>query len=381
MKRVLTKTVAYVSGTRADFGLMSGTLGAIRDSRRLRLHLYATGMHCMPEFGSTFREVKKAFPAVKKIDVRIQNDSPEALATYMADCVGAMTREFIRHKPDCALVLGDRAEMLATACACVYLGIPVVHVHGGDTSGTVDDVVRHTITKLSHVHLPATQESSGRIRRLGEKPWRIHVVGSPSLDALKEGQLLSKRKTYALLRIEAARPYILLTLHPEVSQPAINERRTHIVLSALETTKLPIVIVYPNADPGHSGIVRVIESKREHHLYRIYTNLPYMEFLSVAKYAAVWVGNSSAGIIESPSIHVPVVNVGARQNGRTAAKNIVTVPFSAAQITKAVNKSLTDKRFLRMIAGIKNPWGDGHTAARIVHILETLKLSERLMQK
>lgn len=381
MKNQNIKTIAYVTGTRADFGLMNSILTAIQNTPLLRLNLYAIGMHTMKKFGYTFDEVKAGFPSAKKIDVRIRNDSREAMSRYMSDCIQAITAEFILKRPDVVLVLGDRAEMFAVASACLYLGIPVAHIQGGDKSGTVDDVTRQAITKLSHLHFPATKESMKRLILSGEEHSRIHVVGSPSLDFIRQKTLLSKQKTYGILHIPLSERYVLMTLHPETSNVASNRHNVRVVLSAIETINLPTVIIYPNADPGNSVIIEAIEKKRKNSRYHIYRNMSYEQFLSVARYAAVWIGNSSAGCIESPSLHVPVVNVGSRQKGRTIAKNIVNVSFDSKDIVKAMHQSLTDKRFLHMIARMRNPWGDGHTANRITHVLKGLEVNDRLLQK
>lgn len=375
------RTIAYVSGTRADFGLMSGVLAAIQKSPLLRLRLYAIGMHNMRKFGYTFDEVKSAFPTVKKIEVMIKNDSSESMSRYLSDCVTMITSEFIHHKPDLALVLGDRGEMLAVACACLYLGIPIAHIHGGDITGTVDDTVRNVITKFAHIHFSATKESANRLKTLCEEPWRIHIVGSPSLDNIREARLISKQVIYAMLHIPVTQPYILLTLHPETNSRSLIRRNIEILLSAIETTKLPVVVIYPNADPGSSVIIEALEMKRRNPCYHIYQNMPYIQFLSVAKHAAVWIGNSSAGCIESASLRVPVVNVGSREIGRIKTKNILNVPFSLKKIKKALQQSLTDRTYLRKISHARNPWGGGHAAERIAKILEEVNINQKLLEK
>jgi UDP-hydrolysing UDP-N-acetyl-D-glucosamine 2-epimerase len=357
------RTIAYVSGTRADFGLMTGILRAIEAHPKLGLHVYAMGMHLMPKFGYTYDEVRRVFQHTKKIHATIRSDSRVAMSRYLADCVTSVTSEFSRNRPDVALVLGDRTEMLAVACACMYLGIPVAHIHGGDVSGTIDDVVRDVITKLSSIHFPATSAAAKRLRSLGVDRDRMYVVGSPSLDAIVHWQHRMQKQRY-----------ILLLLHPENESRAQNLRNVRIVLSALEHFHVPLIIIYPNADPGGSAIIGEIEKQRRNPLITIFRSIPYEKFLSVAGRASVWVGNSSAGIIESPSLQVPVVNLGDRQKGRIRGANVIDVPFDKHLIRRAVEKSLTNTAYLRKISRIRNPWGDGKTAQRIVKILASHKI-------
>jgi len=381
MENKKIKRIAYVSGTRADFGLMTSVLFAIEKSPELVLQMYATGMHLMPEFGNTFEEVKRSFPRVQKIHAVIKTDTSEALACYFSDCIRDVILTFAQNRPDMALVLGDRAEMLAVASACLYLGIPVAHIHGGDVSSTVDEVTRHTITKLSHIHFPATKEAALRIRSMREESWRIHTIGSPSLDTILAKQRVSDDEVFRFLHISKSEKYILVTLHPETSSLSQNRKNIREVLSAVRRFGMPIVIIYPNADPGNSVIIEEIEKNRKDPLFRIFKSILYDLFIGVEKNASVWVGNSSAGIIESVSFHKSVVNVGMRQEGRTKAKNVIDVPFRKMDIADAIHRSLTDSDFLRMIAKIKNPWGNGHTASRVVQILETIEINQKLLMK
>jgi len=374
----LMKKIAYVSGTRADFGLMTHVLTAISINPMFHLDVYATGMHLMPKFGYTFGEVKEKFQTVKKINSVIESDSKESMSKFFSSCMSLVVSEFINNRPDIALVLGDRGEMLAVASACLYLGIPVAHIHGGDVTGTVDEVVRHAITKLSHIHFPATYEAAKRIRKMGEEAWRIHVVGSPSLDAIRQQKFTTKNETCGFLHIGQNENYLLLTIHPD---GVLNRKNVEEILAAVKTFHMPIVVIYPNADEGSDSIISAIEKNRQNPLFHIYKNIPFSQYLSIKKEAGVWIGNSSAGIIESPSFHVPVVNIGPRQNGRISSPNIINVAYKKKCIEDAIATSLTDKAFLRMIRTIRNPWGDGKSADRIIRELEKLKIDEKLLMK
>lgn len=375
------KKIAYITGTRADFGLMSDVLVGIQTSPQLRLQIYAIGMHLMDKFGFTLKEVQKNFPNAKKITLMPSEDSAEGMSKYFAESVSGLTREFTRSRPDIVLVLGDRAEMLAAACAGLYLNIPVAHIHGGDRSGTIDNTVRHTITKLSHIHFPATREAAKDIEHMGEEKWRIHVVGSPSLDSIHHMQRVSVKNVFAYLGIPVNKRYILLTVHPDAIEPEINKQNMKQVIAAVRTFNMPVIAIYPNADPGSSGIIGELEKEKEQSYFHVYKSIEYSMFVSVIKHAAVWVGNSSAGIIESPSLKIPVINLGDRQKGRTRAKNIFDVPFNKLLLMEAMQRALTDKSYLRMIAHVRNPWGDGHSADRIVDVLVNLEINSKLLTK
>jgi len=299
----------------------------------------------------------------------------------LSDCMREIIQAFIRKRPDMALVLGDRAEMLAVSLACLYLRIPVGHIHGGDITGTIDETTRHTITKLSHIHFAATYNGAKRIRQMGEESWRIHMVGSPSLDGILSKRIISAVEVCKFLHIPCQQKYILLTVHPETDSTIQNQKNICEVLSAVQTFNMPVIIIYPNADPGSMKMIKEIEKYRRNPLFRIYESIPYDLFLAIEKNASVWVGNSSAGIIESASFHKPVVNIGNRQEGRVRTKNVIDVPFQKKAIVEAIKRSLTDHDFLRMIAAVRNPWGDGKSAKRIVKILHGLRLDQTLLTK
>lgn len=375
------KTIAYISGTRADFGLMTSVLSAIERTSELDLQIFATGMHLMPKYGYTFKEVKEFFPNVQKIHVLIEHDTQEALSYFLSDCTKEIIRVFVRKRPDMVLVLGDRAEMLAVSLACHYLGIPVGHIHGGDNTGTIDEITRHAITKLSHIHFAATRDAARIIRQMGEESWRIHMVGSPSLDRILSKQMIPKTHVYKFLHMQFLQKYILLTLHPETDSKIQNQKNICEVLSAVHTFDIPVVVIYPNADPGNIIMIKEIEKYRRNPLFRIYQSVPYDLFLAIEKNASVWVGNSSAGIIESASFHKPVVNIGNRQEGRVKTKNVIDVPFRKKAIVEAIKRSLTDADFLRMIAAVRNPWGDGKSGDRIVRIISALKINQKFLTK
>ncbi len=375
------KKVMYVSGTRADFGLMIPILKAIEKSDGLELEIYATGIHLMSEFGKTVNYVKKEFPRVKVIKADFKTDNRLSTVKFISKFIGNLINKLTHNRPDIVLVLGDRPEMLSVATTCLYLGVPVAHIHGGDKSGTVDETARHAITKLSHIHFAATKDSAERIRKMGEEKWRIHVVGAPALDTILNEQLPTKKEIYRQLNLDKNKKFILVTLHPisENVEKAGNQEK--IVLAAVKKFRLPIVIIYPHADAGGRKIIKVIEEEKNNSLFHIFPSLNHKQFLALERETVVWVGNSSGAMIESSSFRTPVVNIGTRQSGRQRGNNVIDVDYDREQIETAIEKSLNDKKYLNSLAKIKNPWGDGKTTSRVAKILENIKIDSRLLTK
>lgn len=374
------KKIAYISGTRADFGLMVPVLKSIEKSQKLELQLYMTGVHLMPEFGRTSDLVKKQFPKVSAIGAIFPTDDRLGMAIFMGEYINKLVKILNKNKPDLVLVLGDRVEMLCTAIACVYLGIPTAHLHGGEKTSTLDEISRQAITKLSTLHFAATKKSAERIRKMGEEPWRIYIVGAPALDTILNEKLPSKEKVFKKLGLNLDKKIILVSQHPVTEQINNAGKQMEETLAAVRFFNIPTVVVYPHPDPGGRKIIKVIERMKGDKLIFIFPSLEHKDFLVLEREAAVIVGNSSAAMIESSSFHTPVVNIGDRQKGRERGDNVIDVDYNREQIKKAIEKSLNDKDYLKKISKIKNPWGDGRAAERVRKILEEVKL-ENILNK
>lgn len=364
------KTVAYVTGTRADFGLMTPVLLAIAGSTGLRLRVYATGMHLMPEYGNTVEQVERAFPGAKRISRIPPSTDRQGMATFHGALTQELARVFTDERPDIVLVLGDRVEMLATANACLYLGIPVAHIHGGDVSGTVDDVARHAITRLASIHFPATTDAAARIRRMDVDASRIHVVGAPALDTILHRPLPTREEVCQRVGIGSTQPFLLVTQHPVSETHEQAGEEMHATLDAVASFDMPVVVSYPNTDAGSRDMIAAIEERRSDPRFRVIPSLPYPVFLALEREAAAWIGNSSAGVIESTSFKTPVINVGTRQQGRLRGANVIDVPHNRVAIRTAIHRALHDAAFRASLRDVVNPWGDGRTGIRIAKILE-----------
>lgn len=375
------KKIAYITGTRADFGLMTSVLKEIEKNERLSLDVYATGMHLMKKFGNSVELVEKEFKDAKRINSVFESDEKEAVVEFISVLSKGIIEVFKKNKPDFVLTLGDRPEMLCVAMCCLYLGIPSGQLHAGDRTFTVDEPARHAITKMSHLFFPATKDAAKRIIKMGEDSWRIHVVGAPGLDFIYNTFLPSKREIFSFLKLELGQKFILVLQHPISENVEEANLQMAEVIEAIKTFKMPIVLIYPNADPGGRRMIEVLAREKNNNLFRIFSNVEYQYFLGIQREASVWVGNSSAGMIESSSFRVPVVNVGIRQIGRQHGENVINVKCKKKEIIEAVSKSLKDEAYLRSLKSISNPWGDGKTGKRIASILADLEINDKLMTK
>lgn len=375
------RKIAYISGTRADFGLMTPVLLAIGRSPRFSLRVYATGMHLMPEFGKTWKEVVNVFPNARQIPAVFKSHAQEGIAEFAGAFLPKIVSAFERDRPDFVLLLGDRAEQLMTATACLYLGIPTGHLHGGEKTHTVDELARHAITKLASLHFTSTKETARRLAALGEKHRRIFITGAPALDTIARSKLPSPNTLRTKLGLAPRERFILLTEHPVSEEWREAGQQMREILAAVKEFKMPVVIVYPNADTGGALIIKEINRERRNPLFRIFRSVPFAEFLALERDAAVWVGNSSALMLESASFKTPAVHVGTRELGREHGGNVLMVGYDRREIAWAIRKSLSDAAYLRRIGKVNNPWGSGKAAERIVHILETHTLNSRLLSK
>lgn len=377
----MKRKIVYVTGTRADFGLLTSVLKSIESNPLFELIIYATGMHLMSEFGLTINYVEKFYSNVRIISAIFKENTKVGMAQFIADFGPKFLDQLKKDKPDLIIILGDRVEMLASSVIAEYFGIAIVHIHGGDKTTTVDESARHAISKLAHLHFVATKDSAQRIKKLGEEEWRIHVVGAPSLDNISREKIPSRSEVYSFLNLDPNKKFILLLQHAvtDLIEEAGNQVKE--TLSAVKSFGLPVVVIYPNSDPGGEKIIKILEEELDDPNFRLFPNVDYNIFLGLEKEAAVWVGNSSAGIIESSSFHTPVVNIGDRQKGRPQSGNVINVDYSREEIKKAINKSLYDSDYIKKIKGKKNIWGNGRTAEKIVKVLEKLEINSRLLTK
>lgn len=371
------RRVCYISGTRADFGLMQSTLHRIHASDRLELSIVVTGMHLQAFHGLTVANIEQAgLPIAARVPVE---DGPPSGA-LMARNIGRMLVAFVdvleAVRPDIVLVLGDRGEMLAGALAAIHLNIPVIHIHGGERSGTVDEPVRHAISKLAHFHFVATDESRERLIRMGEAADRVFVVGAPGLDDL-DGIALAGREELCLgIGFDPHRPVGLFVYHPVLQEADLSGEYARRAVDAMLARDVQVLALMPNSDAGSGEVRNMLEKRATAREIRLAAHLPRTEFLSWLATANLLAGNSSAGIIEAATYGTPVVNVGSRQNLRQRNANVIDCSTESAEINRAIEAALASARFEEA-----NVYGDGRAGERIVNLLAEIDVAGASMAK
>lgn len=380
------RKILAVTGIRSEYDLLYSTLVAIRDHPDLELQLIVTGTHLSDVYGRTVREIEAdGFEVAERIESMLGSDTPSGRTKSVGIQIIGLVQACARLQPDFLLVVGDREEAIATAVVATYLNIPLAHMCGGDRtcSGMVDEQIRHATTRLAHLHLVMTEEHRERLVRMGEEPWRVHVVGHGGLDRLRSTPEISREKLSERLGIDLTkRPVGVLIQHNLSNEIASSSAQMKTTLEAVADYGMTTAILYPNSDTGSQEIIREIRTFANRlENSGIFPNLPRLDFVNLLRHADVLIGNSSCGVLEAPSLGLPVINVGHRQEGRLHADNIMFVPHDRRQILEAIRYVLTDSSFRGKLAKKKNVYGDGKTGPRVAEILATVELGPKLLHK
>lgn len=376
------KRIGVVTTSRADYGIYLPVLHAIEADPELELSLYVTGMHLSSRLGMTVQTIEAdGFRIVDRIETIGDADTPEAIAESLAAGVAGFGRSFARWRPDLLVVLGDRFDMYAAAVAALPFGIPLAHIHGGEsTEGLVDEAIRHSLTKMSHLHFVSTGTYRDRVIQLGEDPEKVTVSGAPALDNLTRMDLLS-REDLAARGVDVRADTLLVTFHPVTLEADRVEDHVRQLLDALDRCGNPTLFTLPNADTHGMKIADAVRGfVAGHDNAALVENLGTQAYFSVMAHAGAMVGNSSSGIIEAASLGLPVVNIGRRQQGRVHGENVVDVECEAAAIAVAIGE-VCSASFREGIRSMTNPYGDGHAAQRIVERIKTVQLDGDLLLK
>lgn len=371
-----------VTTSRADYTSYRPVLREMV-KKGLELQVLVSGSHLEESFGLTVSEIEDdKFPVAARIPLGLHSDRPVDIARATARALSGFAQFFESQPPGLLVVLGDRYEMHAAALAALHFLIPVAHIHGGElTQGAIDDSLRHGMTKMSHLHFPATTEYGLRLVRLGEEPWRVVVSGAPSLDNLQDMQMLGRGDVQQRVGLEFVDDPLVVTYHPVTLDQARESFRIGELLHALDELDGPIVFTAPNADVGGSLIrdrVSEFVSRRTDSV--CVENLGPSGYFGLMDNAKAMIGNSSSGIIEAASFHLPVVNVGARQRGRIIGKNVISVGDDRGGILEGIGRAISPA-FREQAKGCVNPYGDGAAAERIVGALMSRKDDGQLLHK
>jgi len=374
------KTIGVVTSARADYGIYIPVLREIEAAPDLKLEMYVTGMHLVPEYGNTVQHIERdGFPISARIPMLGNSDTAGGIGASIGRGVMGFSEAFERHRPDMLMLLGDRYEMLAAASAALPFGLPLIHLHGGEsTEGLIDEAIRHSITKMSHLHFVSTEAYAKRVIQMGEQPANVVVSGAPGLDNLRTVRLLSLEELKAQRGLSLKKPFILVTYHPVTLESSQSIAHLDELFAALETADQDILFTYPNADTDSRRIIARIESFTANNNPRaqIAVNLGTQGYFSVMSHAAAMVGNSSSGIIEAASFKLPVVNIGNRQLGRVTSGNVIHTETSRAAILEGLRAALALD-----LSSLVNIYGDGNAAGRIVKKIREVQPGPKMLLK
>ena len=378
------RKICVITGSRAEYGLLSGLMKAIHEDADLRLQIIATNMHLSSEFGLTYREIEKdGFTIDKRVEMLLSSDTPNATAKSVGLGTIGFADAYEDLKPDMIVVLGDRYEILAAVSTALFYKIPVAHLHGGEiTEGAYDDCIRHAITKMSHLHFTSTEEYRNRVIQLGEHPERVFNVGAIGIENIKRVPLMSKRELEESLGFEMGNKCLLVTYHPVTLENSTAEEQSQNLLNSLDQYKdYRIIFTMPNSDTNGRIIMQEIENYVEKNKERAvaFKSLGLKRYLSALQYVSAVVGNSSSGIIEVPSFGIPTLNIGDRQKGRIAAESVVHCGTTFDDINQGLQIALSELQ-MRVSQTCINPYGKEDTTNTIVRIIKDYPM-DGLIQK
>ncbi|MFM9279949.1 UDP-N-acetylglucosamine 2-epimerase [Paenibacillus jiagnxiensis] len=369
-----------ITGTRADYGIYQPVMEAIRADEQLELLILATGMHLSPQYGYTIQQIEQdGFTVDYRVDSLFQGATHGNMARSIAMGILGMTQAFEQAKPDVVLLLGDRGEMLAAAIAASHLNILVAHLHGGEVSGTIDESVRHAISKLAHLHLAATKGSAVRLRRMGEDEWRIHTVGAPRIETIRRATLPSLPEVLERYNLGESESYYLFIYHP-VTTETVTIQFLEKMLCLLLQQRKKVIAIRPNADAGTEQISSVYERLGKFPKLVTVTSFAPLDYLTLLRHTEALIGNSSSGIIEAASFNTPVINIGSRQSGRERSANVVDIEESVEALAKAL-QTIHSTVYMRQLQSLQNVYEHPETSAAIVKILRDMSITQRWIQK
>ncbi|MGC2620175.1 MAG: UDP-N-acetylglucosamine 2-epimerase [Acidobacteriaceae bacterium] len=381
----MMRKIAVVTTSRADYSHLYWPLRLLADHPDVDLRLIVMASHLSPEFGATIREIEKdGFPIAARIECLLSSDSDVGMAKSIGVAVLSLADTLGEMRPDLLLLIADRYEMLAPASVALSLRIPIAHIEGGEISeGAIDDAVRNALTKMSHIHFTSTDGARQRVIAMGEEPWRVHRAGAPSLDHLRRSTLLSREEVESSCGLALSTPALLIAYHPVTLEQDTTTEAAALFTALEQISAQPdtqLLFCYPNADAGSRSLVERTRAFLAHHSGQLFVNLDAVTYWSLLRHVDLMIGNSSSGIMETASFALPTVNIGLRQKGRERALNVLDAEPDAAAILARIAEARSPA-FRASLAGMSNPYGDGHAAERIVQVLTTVPTGPQLLIK
>ncbi len=367
------RRICVITGTRAEYGLLYKLIKAIDNNNNLVLQVVVTGMHLSPEFGLTYQQIEKdGFYIDQKVEMLLSSDTPVGISKSMGVAMIGFADAFDKLKPDLVIVLGDRFEIFSAVSSAMIAKVPVAHLHGGETTeGAFDEAIRHSITKMSHIHFTATDEYRKRVIQLGEHPDRVFNVGAPSIDNINHLTLFSQVEFENSIGFKLGKHNLLVTFHPVTLENTTSEKQFSSILKALEELdEVHLIFTKANADTDGRIINKMIdEYVASHHGNAIaYSSLGQIRYLSALQYVDGVVGNSSSGLIEAPSFKIGTVNIGDRQKGRVKSSSVIDCEPTYKSIQQAL-ATLFSPEFQKKLSKVTNPYGIGGAVEKIIKII------------
>lgn len=382
---MVRRKICVVTGTRAEYGLLRWIIQFINDDPELELQIIATGMHLSPEFGLTYKSIlEDGFTISKKIEVLLSSDSPIGLSKSMGLGMISFAEAYADLNPDVILVLGDRFEIFAAVSSAMVSRIPVAHIHGGEaTEGLIDEPIRHSITKMSHIHFTATEEYRKRVIQLGERPERVFNTGTPGLDNIARLKLLSKEEFQKAIDFNIGDNCFLITFHPVTLETGTASEQFDELLQALDSfSEFKIIFTMPNADTEGRIIIEKIQKYVASNPKRAvsFVSLGQLRYLSALQFVTMVIGNSSSGLSEVPGFKIPTINIGERQRGRIKAESVIDCEPEKGAIVRAINQGLSSD-FQLILEKVQNPYGSAGASKKIVDLLKSVNLKNILKKE
>jgi GDP/UDP-N,N'-diacetylbacillosamine 2-epimerase (hydrolysing) len=379
------RKIIVVTGARSEYDIVSPVLEKLRTDTSIDLGLIVTGSHLSEKFGNTIKFIEQDG---YRIDARIQNlvESNEKIARIqsLGNQIKPLAEAFSNLQPDIVLVAGDREEAISVTMTAAFMDIPAAHLAGGDIAkdGNIDNSIRYAASKFAHIHFTLLEQHSQTLLKLGEDNWRIHCVGNPALDKFIQTAHLSKQQISDHLKFDVTNEdFLLVVYHPIITEFDSETEKVGSLLSALKRTGLKCIINSPNSDAGHDAIVKAYNSFGNNNgKFHYFKNLPRDVYVNLMRHASCMVGNSSSGIIEAPSLGLPVVNTGSRQVGRIHAENVRFCSMESGEIEKTIAYWLNGNE-RAILRGMKNPYGDGNSSEKIVKVLKEIDINSKLIHK
>lgn len=377
--------ICVITGTRAEYGLLYWTMKAIQEHPNLELSVCVTGMHLSPEFGLTYKQIESdGFQIEGRVEMLLSSDTSVGITKSMGLGLIGFAEFFEKSKPNWILVLGDRFEIFSAVTAAMIARIPVAHCHGGEaTEGLIDEAIRHSISKMSHLHFTSTIEYRNRVIQLGEQPQSVFNVGALGIENINRLKLLDKEEFELSIDFRLSRLNFLVTFHPVTLENSSAEQQFKELLEALSSFKeAKIIFTKPNADNDGRVIIQLIDnyvSKNSDNAIS-FDSLGQLRYLSAIKHCQVVVGNSSSGLIEVPSFNKPTVNIGDRQKGRIVAKSVISCKPEMHNIIESIRFALSDE-FQQQILNTDNPYGKGNSSIKIVEVIQNARIQNILKKE